>query len=362
MQVFKTNFFLKTFFKVFFCVLSINSLAFVNLEEMAQDFVVHTQQIIMPEYPHAFNPSIIRWSNSLLMSFRVIPDPARSFNSWIGLVWLDENFQPRSKPQELRMRSEQSNVPPRLEDGRLITVGERLYLVYSDNEDERITRDGFRMYIAELHCDGEKFIVKQKERLSSFEYNSANRREKNWVPFEYQDKLLLAYSLMPHRILCPLFGDTEHCDTLVSSESLIDWDWGELRGGTPGLLDGEHYLAFFHSSKPMVTVHSHGQEILHYVMGAYTFSREYPFAITSISNQPIIGKQFYNGFDYKPYWAPVRVVFPCGFIVEKEYIWVAYGRQDHEIWIAQIDKSKLYESLIPVSPKPEMNNKCTGTL
>lgn len=345
----------KTWFKFacfnysFFLVLSIYPDVFVDLEEMAQDFVLETKQIIIPDYPHAFNPSIIRWNNSLLMSFRVIPDPKYSFTSWIGLIWLDENFKPLGKPQQVRLRNEQSTVPSRAEDGRLISIGEHLYLIYTDNEDSNITKAGYRMYIAELHFDGEIFSAKNIERLSSFEGNSNDRREKNWVPFNYHDKLMLAYSLTPHRILYPVLGSTGHCETLVSSESLIDWNWGELRGGTPGLLDDNgDYLSFFHSSKRMATTHSNGKEMIHYFMGAYTFSRDFPFTITQISTQPIIGKQFYNGAEYKPYWGSVRVVFPCGFIDDK-YIWIAYGRQDHEMWITKLDKKKLYASLIPVS-------------
>lgn len=335
---------------IFFALCAAYPFSHIDLEEAAQDqgIVVETRQIIIKEYPHAFNPSIIRWRGSLLLSFRVIPDPARPFTSWLGLVWLDDDFQSVGPVQQLCMRSEQSLVPPRLEDGRLIAAGGRLYLVYSDNEDSVLGKGGFRMYVAELQVDGQAFVVKSVERLSSFEGNSEERREKNWVPFNYHGALLLAYSIVPHRIVRPLWG-THHCETFVSSESIINWDWGELRGGTGALLDGDHYLAFFHSSKRMVTAHSKGKEAMHYFMGAYTFSRELPFSITQLSKEPIIGKQFYNGADYKPYWGSVRVVFPCGFMADDDYIWVAYGRQDHEMWIAKLDKKKLYASLVPVA-------------
>lgn len=333
---------------LFILTLPLSLLALIDLEDMAQDLVMSVQQIIIPEYPHAFNPSIVRWKNSLLLSFRVIPDPAHSFSSWIGLVWLDENFKPRGKPYKLFMRSDESLAPPRLEDGRLITVGDHLYLVYSDNPEQYISKGGFRMYVAELHFDGKKFRVKNNERLSSFEGNKKNQREKNWVPFDYEGSLLLAYSLTPHRIFYPLLDGSEHCESCAFSKSLITWSWGALRGGTPALLDDGHYLAFFHSSKRMVTAHSAGKEANHYFIGAYTFSCTFPFTITRMSKQPIIGKRFYEGKEYAPYWGPVRVVFPCGFIMDNKYIWITYGRQDHEMWIAQLDKKKLYASLAPV--------------
>lgn len=169
----------------------------IDLEEYAQDFVLETKQIIIPQYPHAFNPSLIRWNNMLLMSFRVIPDPKQPFHSWIGITKLDEHLQPTGKLHQLHIRPEQSTIPSRVDDGRLITINNRLYLVYSDNEDRVISKGGFRVYIAELLWDGTTFLATNIERLSHFEGNDLSRREKNWVPFLYNNKLLLAYSLVP---------------------------------------------------------------------------------------------------------------------------------------------------------------------
>ena len=98
----------------------------------------------------------------------------------------------------------------------------------------------------------------------------------------------------------------------------------------------------------MSTVHSEELDMPHYFMGAYTFSQHPPFEITKISPEPIVCHGFYDGLKYKPYWKPVRVVFPCGYIMNEHYIYVSYGRQDHEIWVIKLDKHKLKNSLIPV--------------
>lgn len=227
-------------------------------------------------------------------------------------------------------------------------MDEHLYIVYSDNSDPTITRGGFRVHFAELDFDGSCFAIDYPECLHHFEGENKDRREKNWVPFEYNSSLLLAYSLTPHLILYPIYG-TGSCKTVATTMGSIQWEWGEPRGGTPGILVGNEYLAFFHSSKELATTHSEGKNILHYFMGAYTFSCEPPFAITKISPEPIVGKNFYKGAIYKPYWKPVRVVFPCGFLCDDKYIWVAYGRQDHEVWIAKLDKKGLFDSLLPVA-------------
>lgn len=341
---------MKTPFDFFICILLfyLNPLsAFLDLSEMVQGFVLETKRIHIPGYPYAFNPSIIRWQGAFLMSFRDIPNPKNNFESQLGLIWLDDNFNPISSPQILDTQGN-SLIPSRSEDPRLIKVGARLYMVYSDNKDEKITRGGFRVYIAELKFDGRKFFLYKTEGLNRFEGESNLRREKNWVPFDFEGNLLLAYSLTPHLIFRPLIGQGE-CETLAKTHNNIQWDWGTLRGGTPAvILDNGNYLSFFHSSQLMETKQSEGKSIPHYFMGAYTFSSIPPFEIISISSEPIIGKTFYDGVIYKPYWSAVRVVFPGGFVFDDNYIWIAYGRQDHETWVVKLDKKLLYESLIPV--------------
>lgn len=319
----------------------------VNLEEYSNTMVISTKRIILPQFPHAFNPSLVRWNNRLLLSFRVIPDSKQPFTSLIGLTWLNENFDPIGTPHILPLRSMESPAPSRAEDGRLLVVNNTLLLMYSDNDEELLSKK-FRMFCAELEYNGASFIIKNTHCLATFDGEQSNRREKNWVPFDYRNSLLLAYSLHPHKIFYPLFAHA-HAALYVTSDNSLAWSWGEPRGGTPALLDHDTYLAFFHSSKKVATVHSQGKEMMHYVMGAYTFSREYPFKIQKISPEPIVAQGFYEGEIYKPYWGSVRCVFPCGFIMNEEFLWIAYGRQDHEMWIAKLDKKKLYDSLIPVA-------------
>lgn len=321
-----------------------------DLEAYTQDFVLSTQQIFIPEYPHAFNPSIIRWKGTLLMSFRYIAGASStgidcSAESRIGLVLLNDDFTPQSEVQILDLCKDTPFSRP--EDARLLISGGNLYLVYNDNIDEVCSLGGFRMHIAELGYDGEQFCIFHQERLTHFQQELPWRREKNWVPFDFQGSLLMAYSLAPHEILFPILG-TETCTMVAWSNVEVNWKWGELRGGTPAVFIGDRYLSIFHSSKEMISNHSDYEVSLHYFMGAYTFSPEPPFQIKEISPEPIIGKGFYKGAKYPPYWKAVNVVFPCGLLWEGPYIWVAYGRQDHEIWIAKIDKQQLLNSLAPV--------------
>ncbi len=87
--------------------------------------------------------------------------------------------------------------------------------------------------------------------------------------------------------------------------------------------------------------------MVHYFMGACTFSSEPPFEITSFSPEPIVGKDFYHGPPYKT-WRPMCIVFPAGFIFDDNFIWVSYGRQDHEMWIVKLDREIFFQWLQPL--------------
>lgn len=313
----------------------------VDLEECLDEFIVETNQICLPEYPDAFNPSMIRLNDSILMIFR-IRDPISKSTNEMGLVWLNENFERISKVYLLEVRNRTSYGRSFSQDPRLIKIANDFFIVYNDTLGS-LYKDVRRMVVAKLQFDKDAFFIDNPRMLTLFDHEIWNRHEKNWVPFNYQDHLMLAYSIQPHSILKPIIHE-ERCESISSTICTPRWSYGELRGGTQGLIVGNEYLAFFHSSREMQTMQSSGKKITHYFMGAYTFESSPPFAITSMSDKPIIGKNFYNGKIHKT-WKPLRVVFPGGYVFNDRYIWVAYGRQDHEIWIAKMDRDKLLKSL-----------------
>lgn len=331
--------------------------ALIDLESHPDDFILEIKQIIIPDHPYAFNGSIIRWNNRYLLSFReMIDDPiiCQSFDflekqgSYIGLVELDEHFNPCEPAQLLFLKTPffSSKAISRASDARLITIDDHLYIIYSDCSNPYLT-PFCRIHLGEVVDEQGVFVVKDIECMERFERENPGRQEKNWVPFAYENQLFFAYSLAPHRILKPRQGLAE-CESYCITSSHLNWPWGEPRGGTPGIQVDGGYLAFFHSSLKMRTLQSRGDKILHYFMGAYMFRDKPPFAISKMSPKPIIGKNFYEGEVYDPYWKPLRAVFPCGILVEEDWIRVTYGRQDHEIWIMKMDKQLLLKSLKPV--------------
>lgn len=319
-------------------------LAIIDLDEIVQDFILDTQKIDIPGYPDAFNPSLVKWEEFYLMCFR-LRDPLSASTHLIGIILLDEDFKPVSKPSLLSIRYKTQCLPAMTQDPRLINIGEDLYVVFNDMvkmENGKIRR----MYIGKLQHDESNFFVDEPQILLQFDGERQNKHEKNWVPFEYNGNLLLSQSINPHHVLS-LASEPYACDTFALSCGSFQWEWGELRGGTPALKDGDEYLAFFHSSRDVHTIQAYGKKISHYVMGAYTFKGTPPFNLTRISPEPIVAQTFYEEPHYKT-WKPLRAVFPAGFVCDNKYIWVSYGRQDHEAWIIKIDKEGLYNSLVPV--------------
>jgi predicted GH43/DUF377 family glycosyl hydrolase len=329
-----------------------------NLNERAQDFVLESKRIEIPGHPYAFNPSIVNWRGAFLLSFRELPLSEESFPcpiqssslSQIGLQFLFDDFSLDGKAEILDLPGCMVNgeFHARSEDVRLITVDERLYIVYSTNLDEQVTEGGFRMIVGELDYDGTRFSLKNYEMITKFPGESPNIREKNWVPFDYFGQLFLASHINPHAVLYPFLDGSGEAGLWDLTKADIAWKWGEIRGGTPALRVGNQYLSFFHSSIEVATEHSDGILMPHYFIGAYTFYKHPPFTLTHISPTPIIGKDFYEGKIYTYYWKPVRVVFPCGFVFDQKHIWLFYGRQDHEIWAAKLDRKGLFDSLIPL--------------
>lgn len=312
--------------------------AHVDLEEKIPEYVLETKRIVIDEYPDAFNPSVIKWNGNYLMSFRT-RNPSSGLASRIGMITLDKKFNPLGSPSLLKIEGDH------VQDPRFFSLGGHLYIAYSDLF---FTAEGSlrRMCLAKLSFDGVRFTAENPEFLLDFD-GEDRKFEKNWVPFIYNDCLLLSYTLFPHKVFFPLFGENKCITTSNSDVHQKYWKWGEIRGGSPSLLVGDHYLGFFHSSIEMSSVQSEGKKMPHYFMGAYIFSDQPPFIMTSISPEPIIGTNFYNGKLYKT-WKPLRVVFPGGFVFDDQHIWVFYGRQDHEVWVVKLDREGLLKSLMPL--------------
>lgn len=304
-----------------------------------------TKRIYLPNHQGAYNPSIIEFTDGYLLTFRFLPD--RTHQPWvsqIGVVLLNKSFEPTSEPEILDTRFNFKSTPSQAEDARIFSFNDKLYLIYNDNVDlifptlwER--RD---MYIAELIYDNNQFYLGDPVKLTHETKYRNVLWQKNWSPFIWNGTLLLTYTINPHEVISPnlTYGSCQNC---FETQKKINWNFGDLRGGTPAQLVNGEYLAFFHSAIVTSSACSANREMWHYVMGAYTFAPEPPFELKKISPIPIDTPGFYTYSNYDK-----RVIYPGGFVVSGSNLYLAYGKDDSEVWLATINLDALNESMIPV--------------
>ncbi|MBM3193170.1 MAG: hypothetical protein FJZ59_02920 [Chlamydiae bacterium] len=317
----------------------------IDLDEKISDFILEERQIFVPGYPDAFNPSIIRWENGrLLMSFRT-RDPKTRIANLTGFIWLDNDFNPVGKATLLKIENDIPLKVSKAQGARLVKFNNVFLIVYNnilDTEDQ----ESRRVIVAHLHFNKNEFSIRDPKYILSFENDPTHWREKNWSPFQYKGRLYFSYSLNPHRVF-HLPRSANAYETVAITEKEIDWEFGEMRGGSPAIQDGNRFLGFFHSWKDLKSVQSNSEKIAHYFMGAYLFQAGSPFEVTHVSKEPIIGKTFYHSKEYET-WKPLKVIYPGGMILNENFVWVVYGKQDHECWIVKMDKKKLLDTLVPL--------------
>lgn len=302
--------------------------------------VLATKRVHVPNYLGAYNPSIIRHNGKILLTFRYLP--CRAFQPWlsyIGIIELNDVFEPISYAQLLDTRPNNKSIPSQSEDARIFACGEKLYIVYNDNLDLTFPSERRDMHIAEVLSNGNSYYLGAPIKLVHENKYSNVFWQKNWSPFVWNENIFLSYSINPHEVLCPNLANGT-CQVCYESQKSIFWNLGALRGGSPALLVNGEYLAFFHSGVITASPASDNQELWHYFMGAYTFSAEPPFQLTSVSAFPLESPEFYTYSSYEK-----RVVYPGGFIVDGSYLYLAYGKDDSEIWIAKIDLDALKKSM-----------------
>ncbi len=304
--------------------------------------ILTAKQIKIPGYSNAYNPSLIPYKDGYLLSFRYISRCPEKFKtnfhtdvSFVGVVRLDKNFKVFEKTvQLLNIVSYSSTFSLTAEDARLLNVGDRIFIVFNDLPLLQ-TSGKFAMYFGELIEELGMFVL--KEPAKPLTYLHAIEVEKNWSPFSDGERLYVIYSDQP-RVILEVELNTGYCREVTRTTSNLDWNLGEIRGGTPAYLVKDRFLTFFHSSFPAKT--SKGRA---YVMGAYTFDRGPPFSIRSVTSQPLGDLTDYTQ-DNSP-----KVVFPGGMVAQDHLIHVAWGKADKQIFITTFDRDTLLASMEPCS-------------
>ena len=268
------------------------------------------------------------------------------------------------------------------EDGRLFTLGGRPAVLYNDVlPDRSLTpvadtmpapaakwRIRRGLYLSALMHEeawggGESLqlrpsapILLQPSLAAQRAAGAASDVEKNWVPFQHNGTLMLAYSIDPHLILrvspaalaaaernaeaAAQRGDPPQSEVTAelvhSSRFTLDRPADDrdasitrpmMRGGTPPVKLGGRHVAFMH------TVWRRGGRSM-YAIAAYAFSAAPPFAIEAVTPPFSLGRH--------------ATPYPIGLVASKRHLLLSYGVADRTWYVAKIDRDQLLAALVPV--------------
>ncbi len=319
-----------------------------------QNAVITTKLLSFAEpLSNAINGSILEYENGYLLVFRDHTSkklckqcPIR--RSEIQMVVLDQHFNQNSPIQTITPLS--AYCP---EDPRLHKVNGNFFVTYNDEPYTHAHHTKSHEWLCRRVFTGKLDPI--KATLSDIRevpspIKNLRYREKNWVPFEYQDNLHFIYATDPYTIFnVQDIKDSRAaalCNTKFAPVYNV-WDqsiWGPIFGGTPARLVDDVYIAFFHAWKKCPD-----KKNLYYVMGAYAFEPNPPFKILAITPEPIFFKDAYSA---KHAEAKKHILYPAGFAIEKKenktILHVSCGENDSSTRIVSIDKDRLLATMVLV--------------
>ena len=277
-----------------------------NWRGVAEQTPWETGHFGIPEFQGAdnFNPGIVDWNGRKILFVR------RHIGTASCVVAYDLN-----PDLTLGKRTEIVTKHHSVEDPRAWVYDGKLYMSACIYTPPTSCRQGVFLLDENLRVQSEIHIPVGRNGAQPW---MSKGPEKNWVFFD-ADKLGFVYSTAKeqgHQVY--LLNDQFTVSEKHATEG-IEWEYGEIRGGTPPVKVGDEFISFFHS-------HFYHGGFYRYVMGAYAFTSEPPFKITRMTRHPIL---YGNAIDMPKGHDPVKqVVFPCGNTFDGKEWFVTYGIND----------------------------------
>lgn len=308
-----------------------------------------------------YNPAIVRFRSRLLMAYRIDSGSRESMQRRIGLCELDQNLAviPTSV---VGLSDTIQGGDPRHYDPRFLVFQDRLFIHYNNNF---LTRPN-QIYLVEL--DPDTLEARSPARLLHLD-GPRQEIEKNWMLFEHEGELLAVYQIAPHTILhMNLSGSGPvECTPIHRTE----WDvapyadrFGQPRGGAPPVRQGDRYILFFHSRRPISPLgwvlrfwpvqHPHRLPRylaaierrlrrpfaqVRYFAGAYAFAAAPPFAPVWLLPDALLHPENEAPRQYRRRANPYAdgVVYPCGAVPWTDESWLlSYGLHDERCCLQEI--------------------------
>jgi len=274
----------------------------------------------------SFNAGIVRYDkNKLICVYR--PDE----QSFIG-CYLDNDYN------ILKDSYYSFNIKNCADPRLLWTKDGRLLMTYAYIDNFEFDKEYIRgTVIMEDRLSG-KFVEDLSFRISPPDLKG---RQKNWMPFNHNNKIYLISSVCPHEIY--EFVDVNTCNKVYSTKWSNPWKIKEnLRGSTNAVkLPDGNYLSTFHTSM-------RHKNKFYYDNGCYLFSGKPPFNVLKCSIRTYLPAE---AACEPPFRKASEIVcnFPVGMIYENNKVIISYGDSDSVVKIVDYKIEDLLSTMVDVN-------------
>jgi predicted GH43/DUF377 family glycosyl hydrolase len=222
-------------------------------------------------------------------------------------------------------------------DPKLIWRNNELVVIYSSVNGNNYEREYMCGCILIDKNISDNFIHGHQFRISPKELDV---RQKNWMPFIYDDKIYLVASVCPHII----YELVDNYTCLKAFETPWNHCWftdKQLRGNTNIIkLNDGNYLGTFHT-----VISSNNKQ--HYDNGFYVFEGKPPFKVIKCANRTYLPaeaacQKYYRNENH------IVCIFPVGMILENGKIIISYGENDSVVKIVEFKLEDVLNTMVYV--------------
>lgn len=281
-------------------------------------------KIEMPQ-KGAFNAAIIRLNEEKIICVY------RSDEYHFTCCYLDNDYKVINKSfYNLKIRN--------CSDPRLIWLeNNKLLLVYSSVNNVSHEREYICGTIIMEDRNSGNFVDTNEFRIS---HEHMHGRQKNWMPFMYNNSIYLISSVCPHEVYH--LNEKFECHKAYTTQWNSPWEIKEHhRGNTNAVLMGDgNYLCTFHTSS-----FHHGKH--YYDNGSYIFSGNPPFNVLKCSNRTYLPAE---AACEKHFRKENEIVcnFPVGMMLENNKVIISYGDNDSVVKIVEYKIEDFLNTMIDV--------------
>ena len=266
-------------------------------------------------FPNGYNPSFITHDGKLITVYRYHAD-----GDWKTSMALHDGITHKIQmPERLAGNS--------VEDAKLFHYGGKLFMSFVTAREDYGLWTAYMVYGELLNRDGEWKI--EEFFQPEFGRNGKGGMEKNWLFFEYKDRLMCVYGNSNNQTILELSGSKV---VATHKSECATWSYGDMRGGCI-IPWNDQLLRFFHSHSK-----SEDRNGWLYCIGAALMDGRPPFKTISVSRIPVLAGS--ENFTQCKHWKH-NVVFPGGVIQDTGGWKLIYGNNDCECLVARLTEKDL---------------------